>query len=127
MKKKKIVIETNYLERKPAHHPDIRWTKSADGKVTLEVDNVGWANRIAQKLFKRPKVSYVHLDENGSFIWPLIDGKADITAIGVKVKEHFGEKAEPLYERLAQFFRILDSYHFIVWRYIPEPTKAKKK
>lgn len=127
MKKKKIVIETNYLERKPAHHPDIRWTKSADGKVILEVDNVGWANRIAQKLFKRPKVSYVHLDENGSFIWPLIDGKADITAIGVKVKEHFGEKAEPLYERLAQFFRILDSYHFIVWKYISEPKTSKTK
>ena len=127
MKKKKIVIATNYLDRKPGHHPDIRWKTEDNGRVTLEVDNVGWANRIAQKLFKRPKVSYVHLDENGSFIWPLIDGKTDITAIGVKVKEQFGEKAEPLYERLAQFFRILDSYHFIVWEYIPEPKTSKSK
>ena len=62
----------------------------------------------------------------GSFVWPLMDGKKDITAIGVEVKEHFGEKAEPLYERRARYFQILDSYHFIQWKYIPEPVKKKK-
>ncbi len=127
MKKKKIVIGLNYLDRKPAHHPDINWTKAENGRVTLEIENTGWANRVAQRLFKRPKVSYVHLDENGSFIWPLIDGERDITAIGVKVKERFGDAAEPLYERLAQFFRVLDSYHFIIWKYIPEPKRKEKK
>ena len=115
MKKKKIVIETNYLERKPAHHPDIRWTKSADGKVILEVDNVGWANRIAQKLLKKPKISHIHLDEMGSFVWPLVDGKRTIIQIGDYVKEHFGEKAEPLYERLVQYFKILEDNGFINW------------
>ena len=95
MAKKKHVIASNYLERKPARHRDIDWKTGDDGKVTLEIENVGWANRIAQKLFKRPKISYVHLDEMGSFVWPLLDGEMDLTAIGVKVKEHFGEKAEP--------------------------------
>ena len=57
MKKKKIVIAANYLERKPARHPDIQWKTGDDCKVTLEIENVGWANRIAQKLFKRPKIS----------------------------------------------------------------------
>ena len=127
MAKKKHIIAANYLERKPARHRDIQWKTSDDGKVTLEIENVGWANRIAQKLFKRPKISYVHLDEMGSFVWPLLDGEKDITALGVKVKEHFGEKAEPLYERLARYFQILDSYHFVEWKYIPEPPKKKKK
>ena len=49
----------------------------------------------------------------GSFVWPLIDGEKDITEIGKTVKEHFGEKAEPLYERLAKYFQILESYGFI--------------
>ncbi len=126
MKKKKIIISANYLDRKPIRHPDIEWKTDDNGRVTLEIENTGWANRIAQKLFKRPKISYVHLDENGSFIWPLMDGEKDITAIGVQVKEHFGEKCEPLYERLAQFFRILDSYHFIQWTYIPPEQKKNK-
>lgn len=124
MKRKKIIISENYLERIPERSSDIAWETDENGKVTLEIENTGWANRIAQAVFKRPKISYVHLDENGSFVWPLIDGERDIVAIGRSVKEHFGEKAEPLYERLAQFFRILDSYRFIRWKYIP-PKKKK--
>jgi hypothetical protein len=116
MKKKKIIIAENYLERKPKRHADINWTTADDGKVTLEIENVGWANRIAQALFKRPKTSFVHLDEMGSFLWPKLNGEQNIVELGVLVKEHFGEKAEPLYERLATYFRILESYHFITFK-----------
>lgn len=115
MKKKKIIVNENYLERIPLRVASIKWTKD-DEKVTLEIENTGWANRIAQIFFKRPKVSYVHLDEMGSFLWPILDGERDITAIGELVKEKFGEAAEPLYPRLAKFFHILESYHFISWK-----------
>lgn len=114
--KKKQVISQNYLEKIPVRHHDINWTSDDKGMVTLEIKNTGLFNRIAQKLFKKPKISYVHLDENGSFVWPLIDGEKDIIAIGKEVDEHFGEAAHPLYERLAKFFQILESYHFIIWK-----------
>jgi hypothetical protein len=32
------------------------------------------------------------------------------------VEEQFGEKAAPLYPRLAKFFQVLDSYHFVEWK-----------
>ena len=115
MKKKKIVIPENYLERIPIRADFIEWKISSEGMVTLQIENSGWANRIAQVLFGRPKYSYIHLDELGSFVWPLLDGQKDITALGKLVEEKFGEEAHPLYERLAQYFRILDSYHFIKW------------
>lgn len=106
----------NYLEKIPVKNADIGWNSDENGIVTLEVQNRGAFNRIAQKLIKKPKTSYIHLDENGSFVWPLIDGARDITEIGKLVDEHFGEKAHPLYERLAKFFQILDSYGFINWK-----------
>ena len=112
-KKSKLVIERNYLENHPHRSPSIRWNSDENGMVTLEIDNKGVFNRVAQKLFKKPKISYVHLDEMGSFVWPYIDGERDIIAIGELVKEHFGDKAEPLYERLAKYFKILESYGFI--------------
>ena len=115
-KRKKTKSGENYLERIPVRSAGITWKTDDAGIVTLEVPNTGWANRIAQKLFRSPKVSFIHLDELGSFVWPLIDGEADIIAIGGPVKEHFGEAAEPLYPRLAQFFRVLESYHFIGWK-----------
>lgn len=105
----------NYLERIPAHNAAIRWSTDENGIVTLEIDNKGLMNRIAQKLLKKPKVTYIHLDENGSFVWPLIDGKTNILDLGKAVNDHFGEAAHPLYERLSQFFKILDSYGFIQW------------
>ncbi len=116
MKKKPIIIPENYLERVPCRPASISWTTDDEGIVTLEIENVGWANRIAQKLFGRPKVSYIHLDKMGSFVWPLMDGKMTITELGKLVDEHFGEEAHPLYERLARYFQILDSYHFIEWK-----------
>lgn len=107
--------EMNYLDKIPVHPEEIPWSTDENGIVTLEIENKGAMNRIAQKFFKRPKISYIHLDKTGSFVWPLIDGKKSISELAVYVDEHFGEEAHPLYERLAQFFRVLDSYKFISW------------
>ena len=113
--KKKQIIQENYLERVPVRG-DFKWSADEADKITLEIENKGFFNRVAQKLFKKPKISYVHFDEMGSFIWPLIDGEKDVFEIGKLVEEHFGEKANPLYERLATYFRILESYGFIKWK-----------
>ncbi len=103
----------NYLEKIPVRNESIGWKSDKKNIVTLEIENKGFFNTVAQKLFKKPKTSFVHLDELGSFIWPLIDGKRSVHDIGILVKEHFGEECEPLYERLSKFFEILKSYNFI--------------
>ncbi len=103
----------NYLEKKPVKKAEIVWETDSGGKVTLQIENKGVFNFIAQKILKKPRISYIHLDEMGSFIWPIIDGERDITDIGKEVKEHFGEKAEPLYERLVKYFGILKENNFI--------------
>ena len=116
MKKNKQKLSDNYLERKPAKSENIRWKTDENNLVTLEKDNLGIANKLAQIILKKPKTSYIHLDKTGSFIWPLIDGEKTITEIGQYVKENFKENAEPLYERLAQYIKILESYDFIYFK-----------
>ena len=106
----------NYLERIPLRKTGLTWTQDDKGIVTLNIENKGFFNKLAQKFFKKPPVTFVHLDKLGSFVWPLMDGKKDIIALGKEVDEHFGEKAHPLYERLAKFFQILDSYGFVEWK-----------
>ena len=106
----------NYLEKIPVKSPHINWKTGDDGKVTLEIENKGIFNTIAQKLFKKPRISYIHLDETGSIVWPLIDGERDIIKLGELLKAELGEKAEPLYERIAKFFQILESYRFISFK-----------
>ena len=114
--KKENKISENYLERRPIRPARIKWSTDEEGIVTLDIENTGFFNRVAQKLFKKPKVSHIHLDKLGSFVWPLIDGEKDIIALGVLVTEQFGEEAEPLYERLAKYFQILESYSFVEWK-----------
>ena len=111
MKKQKIA--SNFLDKIPTRNPDIGYTVDEKGVITLEIENKGLFNLIAQKVFKKPKISYIHLDEMGSFVWPIINGEKNITEIGEAVDEHFGEKAHPLYERLAKYFQILESYGFV--------------
>ena len=113
---KKNIKDENYLEKKPICKNGLNWSKDENGNVTLEMENKGVANRIMQKLIKKPKTSYIHLDEMGSFIWPLMDGERDILEIGKFVEEHFGEKANPLYERLSQYFKTLEKYNFIEYK-----------
>ena len=114
--KKKNIISRNYLEGIPLKNEALGWSTDDEGIVTLEIENTGFFNRIAQRFFKKPRISYVHLDEMGSFVWPLTDGNKNLIEIGEFVKDRFGEKAEPLYERLAKYFQILESYNFIKWK-----------
>lgn len=103
----------NYLDLIPSHSLDISFKIEAE-KVVLEVENKGIFNKIAQKLLKKPRISYIHLDDMGSFVWPLIDGKRSVYQIGDVVRDHFGEACEPLYNRLVQYMKTLEAYGFIV-------------
>ena len=107
--------QENYLEKIP-QKGDFKWTKDDEGIVTLEIENKGIFNRICQKLFKKPKISYVHLDKMGSFVWPIIDGEKSILDISEDVKKEFGDEANPLYERLSKYFQILASYGFVKFK-----------
>ena len=118
MGKKKQV---NYLDMIPTR-ADLAWSADETGIVTLEIENKGVMNTIAQKLFRKPRISYVHLDETGSFLWPRIDGERTVYELAPAVKERFGEAAEPLYPRIAKYFQVLASYGFVTLREMDDPA-----
>lgn len=97
----------------PVPNTQFRSETDAEGNVTIFQENKGLFNRIAQIFFKKPRVSQIHLDKMGNFIWPLLDGQNNLLFIAEKVKEHFGEEAEPLYNRLVQYMKTLENYGFV--------------
>ena len=111
MKKKKK--QQNYLDLIPERASELSWSKDEEGIITLEVENTGVFNRIAQKLFKRPKYTKVHMEKYGSFLWPLIDGERTVMELADLQKEEFGEEVEPLYPRVVKYMQIMESYNFI--------------
>lgn len=113
MSRKTREAAENYLDYVPRHSTRYEYEIDEQGKVTILKENKGLFHRAAQKFLGKPAVSYIHLDEMGNFIWPLMDGKRTVYEIAALVKEEFGNQAEPLYNRLVQYMRTLEEYGFI--------------
>ncbi len=120
-KRKKGETDLNYLDLIPRRNEALRWHRDLKERVILEIENIGIMNTIAQKVFGKPRFTKVHLDAQGTFIWPLIDGEKTVADIAALVKEEFGDKAEPLYPRIVKYFQIVESYNFI--EFINKPEK----
>ncbi len=58
----------------------------------------------------------IKLDEIGSFIWNLCDGKNTVKDIGNLLRERFGGRVEPLYDRIGLFFQNLEKNKFITFK-----------
>ena len=104
----------NFLDYIPKKNPEFAWRVREDGVVEIAMPNRGFYNRLAQLIWKRPKVSYIALEGMGTFIWHQIDGKRTVLDISVLVKEEFGDEAEPLLERLATYVKTLANWKFVI-------------
>ena len=114
MSKSKKNKKENYLDYDFEKNPDFGWTEKEDGTVAVEVEWKGFYNRIAQKVFKKPKKSEIALDKLGSFVWKQIDGERDLYAISELMKQEFGKDIEPVYERLFKFVEIMRDNKFVI-------------
>ena len=120
-KSKKEVLDINYLDLFPVRAEELQWFTDRRDRIVLKVENTVLFNKIAQKVFSKPQFTKVHLDQQGTFIWPLIDGERTVADIAALVRDEFGEAAEPLYPRIVKYFQIVESYHFI--KFANKPSK----
>lgn len=107
--------QENFLDYIPRHNSLFEYRENASGNIEVKVQNKGLFNKIAQVIAKKPKYSYIELEGFGSFIWKQMDGERTVYEIGKLLKAEYGEKAEPLYERLCTFIKILHKNHYIVY------------
>lgn len=105
----------NYLDFIPVVNGQNTWDRGEDGVVTIHMVNRGFYNTMAQKLFHTPRVSHIKLDEYGSFLWMRIDGVKTVGQLALELKEAYGERAEPLYDRLVKYMQILHNNRFILF------------
>ena len=107
--------EKNYLDFMPAKNPEIEYRVDDSGKVTVLIEWKGFYHKIAQRFFHRPRVSEIALDEYGSFVWVLIDGRKDVHELSQELEKKF-PKMENSLARLIKFIEILKDNYLIIWR-----------
>lgn len=106
----------NLLDYIPVKNSMYRYTVDENGQVSVFVEYNSWADKLVRRFKKTPKECKIDFDEYSSFIWGLIDGEKTVYDIGKFFHKEFGEKAEPLYERLVYFLRILKKNNLIVYK-----------
>lgn len=113
----------NFMDFIPVCNPNYTWEADKGGKVTVHVVNKGFYNWLAQKLFRRPRISHIALDEYGSFVWQQMDGVRNVYEISKLVAKEFGKDAEPIVERLVKYIQILYQNKFIGYVKVKQKEK----
>lgn len=108
-------IAENYLDHIPVKNPEIEYETNESGKVTVFIEWKGFYHRIAQKIFRRPRVSDVKMDDLGSFVWLSIDDEKDVHQLSKELDAKY-PKMEKSLSRLIKFLEILHDNHLIYWK-----------
>ncbi|MCK4537832.1 MAG: PqqD family protein [Candidatus Krumholzibacteria bacterium] len=124
MKKKDKPTEVNLLELIPSRL--MEYETGDDGLVTIIAPRK--VGRIMKALLgsrAKKKVTRWVLDDIGSAVWTLCDGERTVGRIGEIMKEDFGERIEPCFDRLALFFGQLEGARYMEYRNL-EALKEKE-
>ena len=95
------------------------WELNEGGCVVTYRVNWGFGAKFVRKLIQAPQISRIKLEEIGI---QHMDGQRTVRKLADLVGGAFGEKAEPRYERLAEYMRSLRNNEFIYYKdQEPEP------
>lgn len=115
--KDKELESLNYLEVTPVHN--YGGVEEENGLISVLIPR--FTNKLLVKLLvprlKKPFVK-AKLDEFGSEVWKQITGDRKVKEIAVNLVNKFGEKIQPVDERLTKFLTMIYKYNFITFNEI---------
>lgn len=111
MFKKKETKQLNLLELTPVRNYE--HVVKEDGLTDVLVPK--FKKAFMQRFIPKRKSPYIkaNLDELGSAVWELIDGKHKVIEMTKILEEKFGEKIAPAHERIGMFINQLHTHGFI--------------
>jgi len=114
--------ELNLLKLIPVKN--MKWKTDSQGNVIILKPKFKNPFLIKHALPKMKRPYYkVKLDEMGSYFWRNCNGERNIKEIARLHKEKFGEKSEPVLDRISLFLQSLDKNNFIKFKQNPDNSK----
>jgi len=91
------------------------WEQTEDGRVIILQPKFTnkWLVAWLMPRMHRPHFR-IKLDEFGSWVWLECDGQRTVQEIATSLKTKFGERTEPVCDRLGQFINRLVHYQFLL-------------
>lgn len=106
-KKNKKNVQDNFLEYIPCKRHKT-WEVNKNGNINLIFYHDKLVEKFMRWLVKKPYKSDIELDELGSTVWNLVNGKNNVFDIGKKLTDEYGDKCQPVYDRLIMYLRYLN-------------------
>ena len=104
----------NLFELKPKQ----RRTFEERGDGTVDVLMPRYGENVIGRLLKKVLSNHpvrIHLDDIGTSVWRLCDGGRTVHQIGQSLHDEFGERIEPVYDRLETFLKQMMGAGLIEW------------
>ena len=86
--------------------------KMKEGKAVVIMPHRGFFSWVAHNFFGTPQKSYIVLDDVGTYVWLLIDGKNTCSNIAGMVFEKFPQNVS---SEIYEYFKILKKNKFICY------------
>jgi hypothetical protein len=113
--RKKIDTTINYLELTPVRNYDHVIEDSGLISVLVPKFDIKWLDKIMSNIIKS-RFFKAKLDEFGTETWLEMDGNKSVHLISEHLSQKFGEKINPVDERLTKFLTELYKYNFITFK-----------
>jgi hypothetical protein len=113
--RKKIDTTINYLELIPLRNHNHVVEDTGLISVLVPKFDIKWLDKIMSKIIKS-RFFKAKLDEFGTETWLEIDGNKSVLIISEHLQQKFGEKINPVDERLTKFLSELYKYNFITFK-----------
>jgi len=113
--RKKIDTSINYLELTPVRNYDHVIEENGLVSVFVPKFDIKWIDTIMSRIVKS-RFFKAKLDEFGTATWLEMDGNKSVQLISSHLSQKFGEKINPVDERLTKFLTELYKYNFITFK-----------
>ena len=116
-------IGPNLLDMTPVR--EVEWEEDESGVVTLvrsrpRVRGPRSMGRWVSFMLAPPRI---RLDEVGSFAWLRMSGTLKVGDLAALVREEFGERVDPVNQRLGHLVRLLKRERFVSYLELRDPTR----
>ena len=113
--RKKIDTTINYLELTPVRNYDHVVEDTGLISVLVPKFDIKWLDKIMSKIIKS-RFFKAKLDEFGTETWLEMDGTKSVKSVSEHLQKKFGDKINPVEERLTKFLSELYKYNFITFK-----------
>ena len=97
----------------PERSGQMPWRIREDGMVEIDMENKGFYHTIAQKFWKKPRISHIALEKYGTVVWKNIDGQNTVYDIVRIMEAEFPEEKDRMLDRVVNYMGTLQRSKFI--------------